>query len=83
MFGQSGLNFGTVFGQFGLKFQECSRTSRIEFSEMFREFLDSLESPLSQKFAKTDGFYGAFNVYGHFGQFHIILSMSLSNWIST
>ena len=57
MFGQSGLNFGTVYGQFGLKFQECSRTSRKEFSEMFREFLDSLGSPLSQKFAKTDSFY--------------------------
>ena len=59
MFGQSGLNFGTVFGQFGLKFQECSRT---EFSEMFRVFLDSMESPFSQKLAKTDSFYGAFNV---------------------
>ena len=83
MFGQSGLNFGTVFGLFRLKFQECSRTSRIEFSEMFRVFLDSLKSPLSQKFAKTDSFYGTFNVYGHFGQFHIILSMSLSNGTST
>ena len=83
MFGQSGLNFGTVFGQFELKCQKCSRTSRTEFSEMFREFLDSLESPLSQKFAKTDSFYGAFNVYEHFGQFHIILSMSLSNGTST
>ena len=62
MFGQSRLNFGTVFGQFGLKFQECSQTSQTEFSEMFRVFLDSLESPLSQKFAKTDSFYGAFNV---------------------
>ena len=83
MFGQSGLNFDTVYGQFGLKFQECSRTSRTEFSEMFQEFLDSLGSPLSQKFAKTDSFYWAFNVYGHFGQFHIILSMSLSNGTST
>ena len=46
---------------------------------MFREFLDPMESPLSQKFAITDSFYGAFNVYGHFGQFHIILSMSISN----
>ena len=62
MFGQSGLNFETVYGKFGLKFQECSRTSRTEFSEMFREFLDSLESPLSQKLSKTDSFYGAFNV---------------------
>ena len=62
MFGQSGLNFGTFFGQFWFKFQECSRTSRKEFSEMFRVFLDSLESPLSQKFAKTDNFYRAFNV---------------------
>ena len=62
VFGQSGLNFGTIYGQFGLKFQECSRTSRTEFSEMFREFLDSLESPLSQKLAKTDSFYGTFNV---------------------
>ena len=35
-----------------------------------------MESPFSQKFAKTDSFYGAFNVLGHFGQFHIILSMS-------
>ena len=62
MFGQSGLNFRTVFGQFRLKFQECSRTSRTELSEMFRVFLDSMESPLSQKFAKTDSFYGTFNV---------------------
>ena len=62
MFGQSGLNFGTVSGQFGLKFQECSQTSRTEFSEMFWEFLDSMESPLSQKFATIDNFYGAFNV---------------------
>ena len=62
MFGQSGLNFGTVFGQFGLKFQYCSRTGWTEFSEMFRVFLDSLESPLSQKLTKTDSFYGAFNV---------------------
>ena len=62
MFRQSGLNFGTVFGQFGLKFQDCSRTGRTEFSEMFRVFLDSLESPLSQKLAKTNSFYGAFNV---------------------
>ena len=59
MFGQSGLNFGTVFGQFGLKFQECSRT---EFSEMFRVFLDPMKSPLSQKLAKTDSFYGTFNM---------------------
>ena len=62
MFGQSGLNFGTVFGHFRLKFQECSRTSRTEFSEMFRVFLDYMESPLSQKFAKKDSFYGTFNV---------------------
>ena len=62
MFGPSELNFGTVFEQFGLKFQECSRTSRTEFSEMFRVFLDSMESPLSQKFAKKDNFYRAFNV---------------------
>ena len=62
MFEQSGLNFGTVFGQFGLKVQECSRTSRTEFSEMFRVFLHPMESPLSQKLAKTDSFYGTFNV---------------------
>ena len=62
MFGQSGLNFWTVYGQFGLKFQECSRTSRTEFSEMFRVFLDPMESPFSQKLAKTDSFYGTFNV---------------------
>ena len=62
MFGQFGLNFGTVFGQFKLKFQDCSRTSRTKFSEMFRVFLDSMESPLSQKFAKTYSFYEAFNV---------------------
>ena len=62
MFGQSGLNFGTDFGQFRLKFQECSRTSRTKFSEMFRVFLDYMESPFSQKFAKTYNFYGAFNV---------------------
>ena len=79
MFGQSRLNFGTAYGQFGLKFQEYSRTSRTKFSEMFRVFLDSLESPFSQKLIKT----GAFNVYGHFGQFHIILSMSISNETST
>ena len=83
MFRQSGLNFGTGFGQFGLKFQECSRTSRKNFSEMFQVFLDSIESPLSQKFAKTYSFYGTFNVYGHFGQFNIILSMSISNGTST
>ena len=59
MFRQSGLNFGTVLGQFGLKFQECSRT---EFSEMFRVFLDPMESPFSQKLTKTDSFYGAFNM---------------------
>ena len=29
---------------------------------MFREFLDSLKSPFSQKLTKTDSFYGAFNV---------------------
>ena len=63
MFGQSGLNFGTVSRQFWLKFQECSRTSCTEFSEMFRVFLDSMESPFSQKFSKTNSFYGAFNVY--------------------
>ena len=62
MFGQSGLNFETIFGQFRLKFQDYSRTSRTKFSEMFRVFLDSLESPLSQKLTKTDSFYGAFNV---------------------
>ena len=62
MFGQSGLNFETVFGQFGLKFQDCSRTGRTEFSEMFRVFLDSLESSLSQKLTKTDSFYRTFNV---------------------
>ena len=62
MFGQSGLNFGTVLGQFGLKFHECSRTSRTEFSEMFRVFLDPMERPLSQKLAKTDSFYGTLNV---------------------
>ena len=62
MSGQFGLNFGTVYGQFRLKFQDCSRTSQTKFSEMFRVFLDSMESPLSQKFAKTDNFYGAFNV---------------------
>ena len=62
MFGQSGLNFGTVFGQFVLKFQDCSRTGRTKFSEIFRVFLDYLESLLSQKLTKTDSFYGAFNV---------------------
>ena len=56
------LNFGTVFRKFGLKFQEYSKTSRTEFSEMFRVFLDYMESPLSQKLAKTDSFYEAFNV---------------------
>ena len=62
MFEQSGLNFRTVFGQFRFKFQDCSRTSRTEFSEIFRVFLDSLESPLSQKLTKTDSFYREFNV---------------------
>ena len=62
MFEQFGLNFETVFGQFGLKFQDCSRTGRTKFSEMFRVFLNSLESPLSQKLTKTDSFYRAFNV---------------------
>ena len=62
MFRQSGLNFGTIFGQFRLKFQDYSWTSGTKFSEMFRVFLDSMESPLSQKFDKTYNFYGAFNV---------------------
>ena len=62
MVGQCGLNFETVFGQFRLKFQDCSQTSRTKFSEMFQVFLDSMESPFSQKFAKTYSFYGAFNV---------------------
>ena len=62
MCGQSELNFGTVLGQFRLKFQECSWTSRTEFSEMFRVFLDPMENPLSQKLAKTDRFYETFNV---------------------
>ena len=48
MFGQSGLNFETVFEQFGLKFQDCSRTGRTEFPEMFsgvlRLYGKSLES---------------------------------------
>ena len=58
MFRQSGLNFKTVFSQFRLKFQDYSRTSRTKFSEMFRVFLDYMESSLSQKFAKTNSFYG-------------------------
>ena len=58
MFGQSGLNIRTVLGRFELKFQECSRTSRTEFSEMFRVFLDPTESPLSQKLAKQIVFMG-------------------------
>ena len=62
MFGQSGLNFGTVFGQFRLKFQDYSRISRSQFSKMFRVFLDFMENLLCQKFAKTNSFYGAFNV---------------------
>ena len=57
MFGQSGLKFGTVFRQFGLKFQDCSRTCRTKFSKMFSGVLDSMESPSSQKFAKTDSFF--------------------------
>ena len=40
-----------LVGQVGHNFQKC-----------FRVFLDSMESPLSQKFAKTNSFYGAFNV---------------------
>ena len=63
MFGQSGLNFRTVFGQFGLKFQDCSRTGRTKFSKMFSDVFRLFgKSPLSQKFAKTYSFYGAFNV---------------------
>ena len=62
MFGQSRLIFRIVFGQFGLKFQDCSQTGSTEFSKMFSGVLDSIESPLSQKFAKTNIFYGAFNV---------------------
>ena len=50
MLGQSRLNFRTVFGQFGLKFQDCSRTGRKNFQKCFRVFLDSMESPFSQKF---------------------------------
>ena len=62
MFGQSGLNFRTVFGHFGLKFQDCSQISRTKFSEMFWVFLNSQESPFSQKLTKTDSFYRTFNV---------------------
>ena len=62
MFGQSGLNFGTVYGQFRLKFQDYSRTSWIKFSEMFSGVFRLYGKSLSQKFAKTDSFYGAFNV---------------------
>ena len=62
MFGQFGLNFGTVFGQLRLKFQDCSQKSWTKYSEMFRVFLDSMESLLSQKFAKIYSFYEAFNV---------------------
>ena len=58
MFGQSELNFGTVYGQFILKFQDCSRTSWTKFSEMFRVFLDSMESPLSQSWLKQIVFMG-------------------------
>ena len=60
MFGQFRLNFGTVFGHFILKFQDCSQTSRTKFSKMFRVFLDSMESPFSQNFGKTYSFYGVF-----------------------
>ena len=35
IFGQSMLNFGTVFEQFGLKFQDFIPIVRTEFSEMF------------------------------------------------
>ena len=41
-----------------MKFKDCSQTSRTKFSEMFRVFLDSMESLLSQKFAKIDSFMG-------------------------
>ena len=83
MFGQFGLNFETVFEQFGLKFQDCSRKCRTKFSEMFSGVFRLYGKSLESKLAKTDSFYGTFNVYGHFGQFHIILSMSLSNVTST
>ena len=62
MFGQSGLNFGTVFRQFGLKFQDVVGQVGQNFQKCFRVFLDSMESPLSQKLDKTYSFYGAFNV---------------------
>ena len=46
--GQFGLNFGTVFRQLGLKFQDCSRIGRTKFSELFlgvfRLYGKSLES---------------------------------------
>ena len=48
MFGQSELNFEIVFGQFELKFQDCSWTGRKKFLEMlsgvFRLYGKSLGS---------------------------------------
>ena len=42
------MNFGTVFGQFELKFQDCSWTGQTKFSKMFsgvfRLYGKSLES---------------------------------------
>ena len=35
MFGQSRLNFGTIFEQFGLKFKDFIQTAQTEFLEMF------------------------------------------------
>ena len=35
IFGQARLNFGIVFLQFGLKFQDFIQTVRKKFSEMF------------------------------------------------
>ena len=62
MFRQSELNFGTVFGQIELKFQDCSRTGRTEFSEMFSGVFRLYGKSLESKFAKTYSFYGTFNV---------------------
>ena len=49
VFGQSGLNLETVFGQFRLKFQDCSRTGRTEFSEMFSGVFRLYEKSLELK----------------------------------
>ena len=52
------LNFGTVFEQLGLKFQDCSRIGRTEFSEMFSGVFRLWKVPLVKSLLKQIVFMG-------------------------